>query len=82
MGQCSSEYLVQIQIVIALQMMKLAENIAWRFTLRGTSSASRQASQTQGATESWLSHCNHLCVQEQPPSARGGPLGMVNLSCL
>lgn len=76
MAQCSSGYLVQIQIAIASQLMEFSQNIA------STSSASRQASQTQGATESWLSHCNHLCIQEQSASAHGGPLGMVNLLCL
>lgn len=33
MGQCSSGHLVQIQIAIALQPMKLAGNMARRFTL-------------------------------------------------
>lgn len=74
MAQCSSGYLVQIQLAIALQMMKLAETIVINLP-GGTSSASMQASQTQGATESWLCHCNHLCIQEQTPSARGGPFG-------
>lgn len=68
MAQCSSGYLVQIQIAIALQMMKLAETIVINLP-GGTSSASMQASQTQGATESWLCHCHHLCRQEQTPSA-------------